>query len=68
MLLINLILSTAKKNIDPEFENAEKWNFRAKENAPLIDAGLNVPIGNDLDDMPRIQGSSIDIGCYEFQP
>ncbi len=55
-------------NTEPGFADAEKQNYRSKEGSPLIDAGMAVSIGNDLDDNPRIQGTAIDVGCYEFQP
>lgn len=54
---------------DPDFVDILKWNYRLTDTSSLKDAGINIPaIGNDLDDMPRIQNGIIDIGCYEFQP
>jgi len=65
----NVPRTSCKFNEDPQFADYAKWNFRAKTNAsPMIDAGgTNLTTGNDLDDKPRVAGSAIDIGCYEYQ-
>jgi len=53
-------------NQDPQFVDYSKWNFRVKQGSPVIDAGTPVTVGNDLDDQARVNGTAIDIGCYEF--
>lgn len=65
----NVVRTACIFNQDPQFNDYAKWDFRAKNNAaPTIDAGgTNLTTGNDLDDKPRVVGSAIDIGCFEFQ-
>ncbi|MBR6436947.1 MAG: right-handed parallel beta-helix repeat-containing protein, partial [Thermoguttaceae bacterium] len=58
----------------PLFVDAENSDFHLAENSQAIDKGNNVyavdTAGNaltvDLADAPRIQGTKIDIGAYEF--
>lgn len=66
----NVVRTSCQFNTDPQFADYAKRNFRAKTSAaPTVDAGgQNLTTGNDLDDKPRVAGSAIDIGCYEFQP
>ncbi|MDB4306212.1 hypothetical protein N9980_01445 [bacterium] len=45
------------------------YNYRLDQGSPALDAGNNAPPGGlgplDLDGLPRIQNSNVDIGCYE---
>jgi hypothetical protein len=53
----------------PLFVNSSGGNFRLQSNSPCIDAGLNAyaPGVTDLDGRPRIVGTAVDVGAYEFQ-
>ena len=57
-------------NIDlaPQFTSAT--NFRPRRSSPLIDAGLNLPVGGlpsgSFDGGPRLVGPNVDIGAYEL--
>ena len=55
------------RNIDPCFADAESFDFRLTPDSPAIDAGMadRAPIA-DFDGRPRPQGSSVDIGAWEF--
>ena len=64
-----VVRNNCKENIDPQFEDYTKLNFRSKSsNAPMVNAGDNsVSVSpKDLDYKTRMIGT-IDIGCYEFQ-
>jgi hypothetical protein len=54
---------------EPAFVDLAGGNLRLETNSPCIDAGdFNLEPGNsDLDGRPRIVGSAVDIGAYEFQ-
>jgi hypothetical protein len=54
---------------EPLFVDTNGWtNLRLQSNSPCINAGNNVYArgSTDLDSRPRIVGSSVDIGAYEF--
>ncbi len=54
----------------PLFVDTNGWsNLRLQSNSPCINAGNNAYVtgGTDLDGSPRIAGSRVDIGAYEFQ-
>ena len=53
---------------DPMFENAANGDFRLQTGSPCIDAGINLlAVGSvDLDGNPRIQGTRVDMGAYEY--
>jgi hypothetical protein len=51
-------------NVDPQFTDLSKWNYRPKSTSPAKGAGIALPaILNDLDDLPR--GNPPSMGCYE---
>ena len=58
-------------NEDPIFSDPENGDFRLKPGSPAINSG-NTAIVNtigllyDLDSLPRVLKSIVDIGCYEF--
>jgi hypothetical protein len=52
---------------DPLFEDASAGNYRLTAGSPCVDAGSGVAYTDtDLDGAPRISGSRIDMGAYEF--
>jgi hypothetical protein len=53
----------------PNFVNSAAGNYRLQTNSPCINAGNNayVTSSTDLDRRPRVVGSAVDIGAYEFQ-
>lgn len=56
-------------NVNPQFVDVTNGNFRLKANSPAINAGVmltNVPL--DLAGVTRPQGTSADIGVFEYVP
>jgi hypothetical protein len=55
---------------DPEFVNGATGNYRLAESSPCINAGTNTYVtwNTDLDGNPRVYGSRVDMGAYEFVP
>ena len=55
---------------DPAFVGAEHGDYRLRMGSPCINAGSNVYAlaESDLDGNQRITRSTVDIGCYEYQP
>ncbi len=54
---------------DAGFVNPDALDFRLLPNSPAINAGMNLSgygVINDLDGLSRPQGSSYDIGAYEY--
>ncbi|HTY86022.1 MAG TPA: PKD domain-containing protein [Candidatus Acidoferrum sp.] len=53
----------------PAFVNLAGGNLRLKTTSPAINVGTNAyaPGSLDLDGRPRIVGSTVDMGAYEFQ-
>jgi len=56
----------------PQFYDEAAGDLRLRSISPCIDSGWSagVPSGitTDLDGNPRIAGSAVDMGAYEFQP
>jgi len=55
---------------DPSLVSLDGGNYRLKDNSPCVNAGLNqswMPNAVDLDRSKRIDGGTVDIGCYEYQ-
>jgi hypothetical protein len=56
---------------DPGFVAPDKQDYRLKKGSLCIDAGLKeawMENATDLDGHPRVQGSTVDIGCHEDGP
>jgi len=56
---------------NPEFANADAGNYRLLFSSPCINSGTNMDwmiSATDLDDNPRIIGTTVDMGAYEFVP
>jgi hypothetical protein len=53
---------------EPGFVSLAASNLRLQSNSPCINAGLDAYVSGalDLDGYPRISGSAVDIGAYEF--
>ncbi len=63
--------SASDLTVDPDFVDAATGNYQLNAGSPLINAGNDnyVSLGDtDLLGDPRIEGSYVDIGCYEFVP
>lgn len=59
--------STNLVGTNPLFVNAAASNFRLQAGSPAIDRGAMLPlVPEDIDGTARPQGSSYDIGAYEF--
>jgi predicted outer membrane repeat protein len=60
---------TNNLDIDPHFVDSTNGNYHLVSGSPCINAGANnapsLPL-TDLDGNPRIVGSTVDLGCYEF--
>jgi len=54
-------------NKDPMFKNVATWDYHYTAGSPAIDAGVTVPLTDDLEGKPRPHGSAYDLGCYEYQ-
>ena len=63
----NVTLQDSLVTQDPKFVDYEKWNYRLKQESPLIDKGIN-NFTTDLDDVAHTINGITDVGCYEFKP
>lgn len=57
-------------SLNPAFNNYNDNDFRPSVNSPFVDAGINSYYAGSVVDVsgePRVYGSRIDIGAYEFQ-
>lgn len=55
--------------LDPGFINSSSGNYRLSSASPCVDAGDSSRVSLswlDMDTACRLQGKSVDIGCYEF--
>lgn len=61
---------TGNINTDPCFVNPDSNDFHLLPNSPCINAGdpcfLPEPNETDIDGLPRVIGSRVDMGAYEF--
>jgi hypothetical protein len=65
----SMVLNNGNITNNPEFVNAPTADYRLRATSPCIDAGtyLSWMAGAvDLVGAPRVQGSSVDIGPYEY--
>jgi len=55
---------------NPRFSDLAAWDFRLSPESPCIDAGNDgfAPAGLDLNGAPRINGTHVDMGCFEHSP
>ncbi|MCK5853071.1 hypothetical protein KAH27_08600, partial [bacterium] len=56
---------------NPEFANADAGNYQLLFSSPCINSGTNMDwmiSTTDLDGNPRIIGTTVDMGAYEFVP
>jgi hypothetical protein len=51
---------------DPKIKDPANGNFELEEGSPLIDAGLDVGIGEDYSGNSRLATSGFTIGAYEY--
>ncbi len=60
---------TGDISVNPQFVDPAEFNYRLLATSPLLDAGENsFMIGlTDLDAVPRLEGTTVDIGAYEYQ-
>ena len=71
---INSTVNCGPGNIfgqDPLFRDAANYNLRLQEHSPAKDAGNNLAIQStgiavDLDSLPRVHNSTVDIGAFEY--
>ena len=69
--LLGVTTGTNLIGIDPIWvaPGPPSYNYHLDQGSPALDAGNNAPPGGlgplDLDGLPRIQNSTVDIGCYE---
>ena len=54
-------------NADPLFKDVSKWDYHCTAGSLAIDAGITVPLSDDLEGKPRPHGVAYDLGCYEYQ-
>jgi len=57
-------------NADPLFVDPDNGDYHLREGSPCINTGSNAAPGlpgTDKDGIPRIVGSSVDMGAYEYQ-
>lgn len=61
-------ISGSSRFINPELVNLSGRDFHLQSGSPAIDAGsMSYPIAEvDQDNAPRVSGSSVDLGAYEF--
>ncbi len=58
---------TGNLDLDPQFVDAARGNFRLLPTSPVIDAGdtTSVTVATDLDGRARVQDAAVDMGAYE---
>jgi uncharacterized repeat protein (TIGR01451 family) len=50
---------------DPLFANVTADDYHLTANSPAVDAGMDLGVTHDLDQVARPQGAGVDIGAYE---
>jgi parallel beta-helix repeat protein len=63
---LHSIIASPEEQIFIDYQNSD---FHLLHNAQAVDAGTNLVLPivfEDLDNIPRPQGSGFDIGCYEY--
>jgi hypothetical protein len=59
--------TTGNLGNDPLFVNAAVGNFRLQAASPAINAGVTIAsITHDIEAFPRLQGTAVDLGAFEF--
>lgn len=53
--------------MEPLFEHLSAGDLRLQSNSPCIDAGIGSITTHDFEGQPRVSGSRVDMGAYEFQ-
>jgi len=63
-------ISTGTVNVhgDPAFVDVDAGDYHIRTTSAARDAGVDIDVGDDMDDDPRPQGTGFDIGADEYVP
>ena len=50
------------------FVDPDEGDYHLRSSSPARDAGTQVPVAEDIDEVKRPQGKAFDIGAYEYRP